>query len=121
MLNFLFGRRNDFDEIASRTPSLQYRELSEEDVEKALNLEKAMAIQLDRAKRYCAAVRSAVVHEAQARAEFVRNFGGLEAEVRYYSESAQLEADGQTRKYQGLLANQREKLKLIYREAKKNG
>ena len=113
----------DYKQIETdlNTPSLQYRTLTDEDVAEAENLERNSQLQLERAKKYTTAVRTAILNEADARGEFIRKFGSLRSTVEYRTKQAYGEVQAEERKLQGLLAHQRRQLRGIYKQYRLNG
>lgn len=115
--------QSDYQQIERdlRVPSLTYRQLTDEDVNKARELAANSEKQLARAKEYTTAIRTAVLNESLSRAEFIRKFGSLRSAVDYNTKSAYIAVQEEDRKYQGLLANQRSKLKTIARQYRLKG
>jgi hypothetical protein len=124
-LSFIFGRGDlaatTYQDVLSslNVGSLAYRKLTDEDVTRSESLRQESELQHQRALSYCSNIRQAVLSEANAQAEFVRQFGGLKSAVQYTLESAALEAKSEEETYRGKLAAARDTLKRTFAESRK--
>lgn len=125
LLSFIFGRGDStatsyHDVLASlNVGSLAYRKLTDEDVARSEALRQESALQEQRASAYCSNIRQAVISEANAQAEFIRQLGGLKSAVQYALESAAIAAKTEEETYRGKLAAAKEQLKQAFGDTRK--